>query len=152
MTTHLHQTLTFLLNRVAAAIADAGEHEFRRLGLNLYAVRVLILLHQGSDEYTVGSLAESAALEQSTVSHILRRLEKRGFIVRERQEHDNRSVIVRITEDGKQVAKQCWKMVQQHDSLLRQGLRQEDEQALEGLLTELYRNVPAFRSLKEGAN
>lgn len=150
MVEQLHQTLTFLLNRVAATIADAGEHEFRQLGLNLYAVRVLILLHQGS-EFSVGGLAEKAALEQSTVSHILRRLQTRGLIRRERQKHDNRTVTVHITDEGRQLAQKCWDMVQQHDAMLREGLSKSEAKALEGLLIRLYDRVPAFRSLKEEA-
>jgi len=144
MLKHLHDGLPFLLNRVAATISEAVTREFQPLGLNLYAVRVLILLYLDS-EHTVGGLAQAAALEQSTISHILRRLEHQGLIERVRQKRDNRSVMVLLTEEGKEVGARCWKAVQRHDALLRRGLDAESGAQLEALLRHLYENVPLFQ-------
>jgi DNA-binding PadR family transcriptional regulator len=90
-------------------------------------------------------LAEQAALEQSTLSHILRRLEAQGHLRKERQPHDNRSVLVSLTQQGKPIAAHCWVAVQRHDVLLRQGVDAKAVELLKEVLNQLYANVPAFQ-------
>jgi DNA-binding MarR family transcriptional regulator len=148
MAGHLHDTLPFLLNRIAARISDSVNREFRPLGLNVFAARVLILLYLG-DARSVGELAEEASLDQSTLSHILRRLAKDGLVVRERLEHDNRSVIVSLTKPGQDAAAQCWEAVQAHDALLRKGVDAASLKALKQILTRLNENVPAFKGREQ---
>lgn len=147
MPDHLHHTLPFLINRIAATVTDGVNQAFQAQGLNVYAARVLILLHLDGD-YSVGELALQASLDQSTLSHILRRLEKQGLVTRIRKELDNRSVLVSLTQEGKGVGAECWKAVQKHDALLRDGLDATSVTVLEGLLERIYKNVPLFRSLQ----
>ncbi|MES2536917.1 MAG: MarR family transcriptional regulator [Pseudomonadota bacterium] len=144
MASHLHETLPFLVHRISAAISDGANSEFQHLGLNVYAARVLILLYL-DDAHTVGELAETASLDQSTLSHILRRLVTQGLLVKERQEHDNRSVLVSLTKEGTDIAAKCWRAAQKHDALLSKGLSAASLATLKKLLTELYENAPAFR-------
>jgi DNA-binding MarR family transcriptional regulator len=144
MPDHLHHTLPFLLNRIAAVVTDGVNHAFQSQGLNVYAARVLILLHLDG-HYSVGDLALQASLDQSTLSHILRRLEKQGLVKRTRQEMDNRSVLVALTPEGKLAGASCWDSVQMHDALLRNGLDAANAAVLEKLLKRIYKNVPSFR-------
>ena len=144
MATLHHDTLPFLIYRIAAKVADSVNKEFAPLGLNIYAARVLILLKLG-DERTVGDLAEHASLDQTTVSHILRRLQRQGLVARTRQEHDNRSVLVSLTNEGKRVATFCWESAQTHDALLRKGLSAANVAELKQMLRKLYENVPLFQ-------
>ena len=150
MSNHLHHTLPFLLNRIAAVVTDGVNHAFQSQGLNVYAARVLILLHLDGD-HSVGDLALQASLDQSTLSHILRRLEKQGLVKRTRQALDNRSVLVSLTPEGKIPAMKCWEAVQQHDVLLRDGLDAVNAEVLENLLKRIYKNVPSFRAVQAPA-
>jgi DNA-binding MarR family transcriptional regulator len=56
---------------------------------------------------SVGELVDVMVLPQSTLSHQLQRLERRGIIRRRRLASDNRSVVVTLTKEGKSVAEQC---------------------------------------------
>ena len=143
MPSHLHATLPFLLNRIAARVTDAVNREFAPMGLNIFAVRVLILLHQDG-AMTVGELAEQASLDQSTLSHILRRLQGEDLLVKERLEHDNRSVKVTLTHAGSKLAPQCWAAVKAHDTLIRKGLERDQVNVLTESLKRMNANVPAF--------
>lgn len=146
MPKHLHQTLPFLINRIAAGVTDGVNQAFQSLGLNIYAVRVLILLYLDG-HHSVGDLALQASLDQSTLSHILKRLEKQGLVKRTRREMDNRSVLVSLTPEGKIAGANCWDSVQMHDAQLRDGLDASDITKLETLLKRIYKNVPAFRAV-----
>lgn len=143
MTAHLHDTLPFLLNRVAARTSDAVNREFRPMGINVFSARVLILLHL-DEASTVGELAEKAGLDQSTLSHILRRLERDGLLKRIRVVHDNRSVLVSLTPAGQEAGKQCWAAAKNHDRIMRTGLSDAQVKVLQKLLGRLYENIPDF--------
>ena len=56
------------------------------------------LRHHG--ELTVGDVARRVSLSQATVTTIIDRLSKRGFVVRERGSSDKRKVFVHLTEQA----------------------------------------------------
>ncbi|MCP1728497.1 DNA-binding MarR family transcriptional regulator [Natronospira proteinivora] len=53
---------------------------------------------------TPGQLAREISLSPATISGILDRLERRGYLTRERRPEDKRQVLVQLTEDGRTVA------------------------------------------------
>lgn len=65
----------------------------------------LVILRELSDhrEISVGELAKTVSLGQATVTGVLNRLEKRGFITRRRSETDKRRVLIRATETCKKL-------------------------------------------------
>jgi len=69
-------------------------------------------------EVTVSALARAIHLGQPTVSGILSRLERRGFVARARSEQDRRTVLLRMNDPGRQVLAEA-------PSLLQERLRAE---------------------------
>ncbi|CAO1649748.1 MarR family transcriptional regulator [Salinibacterium sp. NSLL150] len=69
-------------------------------GLTYPQYLVLILLWERRSS-TVSGLAESLMLDLGTTSPLIRRLEDRGFVTRERSESDERRVIVSLTAAGR---------------------------------------------------
>ncbi len=80
----------------------------------------ILLLHSIRDkgEATIGELANNISLSQATVTSILDRLEKRGFIYRERSEQDRRKVHAYLTDIGEETLKKAPKLLQ--ESFIRQ--------------------------------
>lgn len=70
---------------------------------------------------SAGSLAKAANLSQATVTGILDRLERRGFIARTRSGADRRSVVVTVTDAGRA-------MLQSSPSLLQDQFCQQLQQ------------------------
>lgn len=54
----------------------------------------------GSGELSAGTLARRVSLSQATITDILKRLEQRGLVVRERCDRDRRRVNVRATDEA----------------------------------------------------
>lgn len=54
-------------------------------------------------EPKIGALARAVHLSQPTVSGILNRLERQGFVARMRSESDRRTVVIQVTETGHRV-------------------------------------------------
>lgn len=134
-----HRTVPFLLARVANALNE-WHADFRRLGLSVLSVRVMAVLSLNGAA-TVGELAEATSIDQSTLSHILRRLERAKLVAKVRQEHDNRSVRVAPTAKGRVLAKRCFRTAVQHEGMLTRGLSKTEVRALKAALERLYANV-----------
>lgn len=63
--------------------------------------QALILKEVGRGKpLTAGELANNVSLSQATITDIVKRLEGRGLLVRERCEEDKRRIIVTLTEQG----------------------------------------------------
>jgi DNA-binding MarR family transcriptional regulator len=134
-----HNTLPFLVQRVATAMNE-WHADFRALGLSVLGVRVMAVLSLNGAA-TVGELAEAASIDQSTLSHILRRLERVKLVEKARQEHDSRSVKVSLTAKGRPLAKKCFATAGKHERMLTRGLDADEVRALKAALERLYGNV-----------
>jgi len=77
--------------------------DFRITGSQLGAIRIIGRYHALS----IGDLSRRMYLHISTVSSIVDSLEAGGYLERGRGRADRRVVFVRLTEKGKQVAKQA---------------------------------------------
>lgn len=134
-----HSTVPFLLHRVATAMND-WHVDFRKLGLSVLSVRVMAVLSLNGSA-TVGELAEATSIDQSTLSHILRRLVRSGLLAKSRQQHDNRSVKVKPTAKGRPLARKCYDTAVKHERMLTRGLDAQQVRALKATLDCLYGNI-----------
>lgn len=75
----------------------------------------LLILHElsHSKEMTIGKLARKISLRQATVTSILDRLEKRGFIQRKRSLADRRKIYLILTEKSNEIIKKKPSIVQE---------------------------------------
>jgi DNA-binding MarR family transcriptional regulator len=71
------------------------------VGLNATDTKCLDLILRGEDgRVTAGQLADSTGLTTGAITHILDRLEKRGFIERVRDTEDRRKVFIRARPES----------------------------------------------------
>ena len=143
------QRVTFLVHRVAARLVMVGNRHFRAHDLNHYSARILVLLLE-REELRTGELVDLMVLPQSTISSQLLGLHKKRLIRRRRSRQDNRSVLVSLTEAGRELARDCDGLsLRVHDALLRDVsagdratafafLRKIDEQLAELEKQDLY--------------
>ena len=139
MAVETHDTVPFLLARVAT-LMNGWHADFKRLGLSVLSVRVMAVLSLNGGT-TVGELAEATSIDQSTLSHILRRLERARLVEKTRQDHDNRSVRITTTPKGRALARKCHDTAVKHDEMLTRGLSTAQVRELKKALSRLYANV-----------
>lgn len=82
--------LAFSLDALDQAAAEG-------LGIGRSDLRCLDVLSQ-RERVTAGELAHAVGLSRAALSAALRRLQARGYIVREHAEYDRRTVYVRMTD------------------------------------------------------
>ena len=123
----LDDQLCFSLYATSMAISRAYKPMLDELGITYPQYLVLHALWE-QDGRTVGAIAERLALESSTITPLVKRLEVAGFLTRERNPKDERQVQVRLTERGQAMREDCGCLA---ESLLeRSGM---DGKALAGL-------------------
>jgi DNA-binding MarR family transcriptional regulator len=87
-------------SRVYKPVLDA-------LGLT-YTQYVTIICLWEQDNQTVKGLSEKLFLEPSTLTPMLKRLEAMGYVRRERDKEDERSVRVSLTDTGRQLREKAF--------------------------------------------
>ncbi|MCF6223116.1 MAG: MarR family transcriptional regulator [Flavobacteriaceae bacterium] len=71
------------------------------------------------------ALGPSMGMEATSLSRILKKMEDRGFIFRERNPEDNRSVFIKLTDLGKEKREISKKKVYQFNEAIKQNISLE---------------------------
>lgn len=96
----LDDQLCYSIYSASMAIQRVYKPLLDDLGLTYPQYLVLNVLWR-SDSQTVGGIAEKLALESSTLTPLLKRLEAAGLVTRTRNPDNERQVIVVLTEQGR---------------------------------------------------
>ena len=95
----LDQQICCSLNAASRAFGGIYRVILKDLGLTYPQYLVMLLLWEHG-ELPVKKLGEHLRLDSGTLSPLLKRLESAGLVRRERSARDERSVEVRLTEEG----------------------------------------------------
>lgn len=98
----LEQQVIAAFRRITRAIDLHSRRLLKQSGLTSPQLTALQAVER-FQPITVGVLAQKIHLGQATVTGILRRLEERDFIVRNRGDEDRRSVLVTLTGAGREI-------------------------------------------------
>jgi DNA-binding MarR family transcriptional regulator len=98
----LDDQLCFAMYSANIAINRVYRPVLEQLGITYPQYLVMSALWQ-ADGQTVGMIADRLALESSTITPLVKRLEAAGFLGRARNPDDERQVIVRLTDKGKEL-------------------------------------------------
>ncbi len=104
--TRAHELICFALYSANHAMNRSYQPHLRPLGLTYPQYIALVGLWEG-DGITVGQLCQRLFTETSTLTPVLKRLEKQGHIVRKRGERDERQVFLHLTESGRALEAQA---------------------------------------------
>ncbi|MEH2476962.1 DNA-binding MarR family transcriptional regulator [Nitrobacteraceae bacterium AZCC 2146] len=95
----LDHQLCFALYGASMAIGRAYKPLLDALEITYPQYLVLSTLWERGAQ-SVGGIAERLALESSTVTPLVKRLEQAGFVARKRNPEDERQVVVSLTDKG----------------------------------------------------
>lgn len=96
----LDDQLCYALYSAGMAVQRVYKPLLDELGLTYPQYLVLNVLWR-EDGQSVGAIAEALALESSTLTPLLKRLEVAGFVRRTRNPSDERQVVVALTDAGR---------------------------------------------------
>jgi DNA-binding MarR family transcriptional regulator len=96
----LDEQICFTLYATSMAITRTYKPMLDAMGITYPQYLVLSVLGE-EDGMTVGAIAGRLALESSTVTPPVKRLEQAGLVTRQRSQVDERQVQVRLTDAGR---------------------------------------------------
>jgi MarR family transcriptional regulator, organic hydroperoxide resistance regulator len=98
----LDDQLCYAIYSAGIAIQRLYKPLLDKLGLTYPQYLVLNILWRENGQ-TVGSIAEQLALESSTITPLLKRLENAGLVQRTRNPENERQVVVTLTQEGQEL-------------------------------------------------
>ncbi len=131
----LQNQLCFPLYACARKIVNAYTPELKPLGLT-YTQYIVFMVLWEREEVTVGELGQTLSLDAGTLTPLLKKLEKEGYVTRARSDKDERVTLIRITEKGDALKEKC-KDVPQKVASVMNSLKPEEAAELYRLLHKL---------------
>ncbi|MES2185375.1 MAG: MarR family transcriptional regulator [Pseudomonadota bacterium] len=139
----LERAIPYLLARAGARMGNAFSQVVKPQGLSLSEWRVCASLHH-QPQQTLSQLVLHASVDMSTLSRIVDRLEKQGWVVRGRSEQDGRAVSLSLSESGRAKTRELIPMAQHYEATALADFSAAETELLRGFLLRLYTNAEAL--------
>ena len=97
----LDNQLCFSLYRASRAVIRAYRPLLKGLGLTYPQYLVMLVLWQCDEGIGVKQIGDELGLDSGTLTPLLRRLERSGYVTRARDDADERRALIALTEAGR---------------------------------------------------
>ena len=128
--------LSYLLARASHTVYREFDTQVRAAGLASLEWRLLATLSDG-DGLTIGELAREILAQQPTLTKLVQRMEKAGWVQRGVDPADARRTLVFETRQGRDTVAALLARAKAHEDALLQGFSQRDVLALKKILLTL---------------
>lgn len=129
----LENQLCFPLYAAARRVTGLYHPYLKPLGLT-YTQYIVFLALWEKDHVTMGELGKELYLDNGTLTPLLKKMEKEGYVIRVRSKEDERVVYIDLTEKGKAMKEKCAEIPMKIGSCV--SLKPEEAKALYSLLYE----------------
>ena len=102
---------------------------------------ILFHLLTGSDGFQQERLAELLDTDKAAISRVIGGLEGKGYVMRTRQQEDNRAYRITLTEKGHATGPEILGIYEKLYALVRQGIADEEFYGIESLLSRVAANL-----------
>ncbi len=134
--------ICFNLGRVMRRVYDYYDQRLSTFGLTPPQYFVFNALWMG-DGISLGELGERVSLDSSTLTGIIDRLGRSGYVERQQNPDDRRSVLVFLTTKARELGSHILEFADELDITLRQPFSQEEMDTFERVLRALAEGVRA---------
>lgn len=142
----LADDVAFLTRSLRFLLQPQSESVRARFALEAGDIGVLAVL-SANPGVTQNDLAASLVLKKSAVTRVVQRLEKKGYIHRERSALDRRANQLTLTADGMALAARVMDATQAQQSAWFEGTDQEERAVFFGVLNRLVDRLADGRAL-----
>ncbi|MCX5852501.1 MAG: MarR family transcriptional regulator [Deltaproteobacteria bacterium] len=128
--------ICFNLGRVMRKVYEHYQVQLSSFGITPPQYFVFNALWMG-DGITIGELCDRVSLDSSTITGIIDRLEKSGYVERRPNPEDRRSAMVYLTAEARKVGPKLLKYADELDAEMRKRFSAKDMKVFETILREL---------------
>jgi DNA-binding MarR family transcriptional regulator len=112
----------FLISKVCQKLITTLQKSFSGSGIEVTPIQVMLLFFlQQNDGLSLTQISQGLMLENPTVTGLIDRLEKSGYVKRSDHPNDRRVYLVHLTEKGKKVAKKALPIVKKLNDQIKEG-------------------------------
>lgn len=101
----LESSLGYYLSKARNVLVERTDRAVKPLGLTAQQIGVVLMLSSGRAD-TPFELSRAMSYDSGSMTRLLDRLEKKGFVVRTRSDADRRMVKLELTPQGHEAARQ----------------------------------------------
>jgi DNA-binding MarR family transcriptional regulator len=119
--------LIFLISKVFQKLIINLQKSFSESGIEVTPVQVMLLFFlQQNNGLSLTQISQGLMLENPTVTGLIDRLEKSGYVKRSDHPNDRRVYLVHLTEKGNKVAKKALPIVKKLNEQIKEGYSKEE--------------------------
>jgi len=117
----------FLISKVCQKLIINLQKSFSESGIEVTPIQGMLLFFlQKNDGSSLTQISQGLMLENPTVTGLIDRLEKLGYVKRSDHPNDRRVYLVHITEKGNKVAKKALPIVKKLNEEIKKGYSKEE--------------------------
>jgi DNA-binding MarR family transcriptional regulator len=114
--------LIFLISKVCQKLIINLQKAFSESGVEVTPIQVMLLFFlQKNDGSSLTQISQGLMLENPTVTGLIDRLEKLGYVKRSDHPNDRRVYLVHITERGNKVANKALPIIKKLNEQIKEG-------------------------------
>ena len=112
----------FLISKVCQKLIINLQKAFSESGVEVTPIQVMLLFFlQKNDGSSLTQISQGLMLENPTVTGLIDRLEKSGYVKRSDHPNDRRVYLVHITEKGNKVANKALPIIKKLNEQIKEG-------------------------------
>ncbi|MDP2961068.1 MAG: MarR family transcriptional regulator [candidate division Zixibacteria bacterium] len=112
----------FLISKVCQKLIINLQKAFSESGVEVTPIQVMLLFFlQKNDGSSLTQISQGLMLENPTVTGLIDRLEKLGYVKRSDHPNDRRVYLVHITEKGNKVANKALPIIKKLNEQIKEG-------------------------------
>jgi DNA-binding MarR family transcriptional regulator len=117
----------FLIAKVHQKLLTSLQKSFSESGIEVTPIQVMLLFFlQQNNGLSLTQISQGLMLENPTVTGLIDRLEKSGYVKRSDHPSDRRVYLVHLTEKGNKVAKKALPIVKKLNEEINKGYSKEE--------------------------
>lgn len=137
----MRKDIGYLLKSINDKLEVKGNADMAKFGLTFPQSRVLAVLHDSGGKMTQKELECSLEVSHPTVTGLVSRMQKQGFLDTRQSETDRRYKIITLTDKARSVGEELDRAVEKNSQIMLAGLSVEQVGALYDMLTIIDRNI-----------
>ena len=135
------KTPLYLINEISKIFEDIISKHPEMNELSEKTSRLILMQLSSSDGLTQSQLVKATHMKGSTVSLAINKMEENGYVVRENNPYDMRSVRVYITRRGMELSEKIRGIIGKIEESVLKDLTKKDENNLTSLLELMLSNI-----------
>jgi DNA-binding MarR family transcriptional regulator len=141
----LTETLPYTLYTISTHLSGSFTVELEKQGLTISMYRVLAALLERESQ-RLGELSDMVFIELSTLSRLVGAMKLRGLVSRRRQQGDERSVTINLTDEGRVLLEQMIPWAQHYEKIAIGTIGLDKIETLRETLALMLENIADHRA------